>query len=111
MKKSPYIDDEEIYLDIDTLVKIRYTLGCFRLIFQKLVGGNDDEVSKNYEERPIKQEKRNVVRDMMLIKIFELDKVNPRVYMIIVLVITTLIVRVIADAWIKDINKLMTPAA
>lgn len=48
---------------------------------------------------------------MMLIKIFELDKVDPRVYMIIVLVITTLIVRVIADAWIKDINKLMTPAA
>ena len=47
----------------------------------------------------------------MLIKIFELDKVDPRVYMIIVLVITTLIVRVIADAWIKDINKLMTPAA
>lgn len=46
MKKSPYIDDEEIYLDIDTLVKIRYTLGCFRLIFQKLFGGNDDEVSK-----------------------------------------------------------------
>lgn len=35
---------------------------------------------------------------MMLIKIFELDKVDPRVYMIIVLVITTLIVRVIADA-------------
>lgn len=48
---------------------------------------------------------------MMLIKIFELDKVDPRVYMIIVLVITTLIVRVIADAWIKDINKLMTTAA
>lgn len=48
---------------------------------------------------------------MMLIKIFELDKVDPRVYMIIVLVITTLIVRVIADAWIKDINKLITPAA
>lgn len=46
MKKSPYIDDEEIYLDIDTLVKIRYTLGCFRLVFQKLFGGNDDEVSK-----------------------------------------------------------------
>ena len=48
---------------------------------------------------------------MMLIKIFELDKVDPRVYMIIVLVITTLIARVIADAQIKDINKLMTPAA
>ena len=48
---------------------------------------------------------------MMLIKIFELDKVDPRVYMIIVLVITTLIARVIADACIENINKLMTPAA
>lgn len=48
---------------------------------------------------------------MMLIKIFELDKVDPRVYMIIVLVITTLIARVIADAQIENINKLMTPAA
>lgn len=46
MKKSPYIDDEEIYLDIDTLVKNWYTLGCFRLIFQKLFGGDDGEVSK-----------------------------------------------------------------
>ena len=67
--------------------------------FQKLRG-------KTYKTR-----KKKGGESMMLIKIFELDKVDPRVYMIIVLVITTLIVRVIADAWIKDINKLMTPAA